>query len=83
MVRKEKRIVTPFNTYSPKVIEHFRHPRNIGAIKNPDGVGRVGNIRCGDVMWCDIKVGKRGGQEIIQNIKVRTMGCVAAISTSS
>ncbi len=70
--------------YSKKVLETFRFPKNIGEIKNPDGLGKVGNPTCGDVMWVYIKVNKnKKGQEIIKDIKVKTFGCVAAISTSS
>ena len=70
--------------YTKKVIEHFKSPKNLGKIKNPDGVGKVGNILCGDVMWLYIKVGKdRKKREIIKDIKFETFGCVAAISTSS
>lgn len=70
--------------YTKKVIETFRHPHNYGKIKSPDGVGKVGNIVCGDVMWLYIKVGKnKSGEEIIKDIKFETFGCVAAIATSS
>ena len=70
--------------YSKKVLETFRNPKNIGEIKNPDGVGKVGNEKCGDIMWVYIKVSKnKQGHEIIKDIKVKTFGCVAAISTSS
>lgn len=70
--------------YSKKVLEHFRNPHNYGKIKNPDGIGRVGNIVCGDTMWLYIKVGKnKKGREIIKDIKFETFGCVAALATSS
>src|SRR4030042_2767514 len=70
--------------YTKKVIEHFSNPHNYGKIKNPDGVGKVGNPRCGDVMHLYIKVGKnKKGEEIITDIKFETFGCVAAIATSS
>ena len=70
--------------YSDKVIELFRHPKNIGEIKDADAVGQIGNPICGDLMWVYIKVGKnKKGQEIIKDIKVKTFGCVAAIATSS
>lgn len=65
--------------YSKKVIEHFQNPHNYGKIKNPDGIGEVGNIVCGDVMHLYIKVEK----EKIKDIKFETFGCVAALSTSS
>ncbi|MBW2983921.1 Fe-S cluster assembly scaffold protein NifU [Candidatus Woesearchaeota archaeon] len=70
--------------YSKKVVEHFRNPHNMGEIKNPDGIGKVGNPICGDVMWIYIKVGKnKKGQEIVKDIKFKTFGCAAAIATSS
>ena len=58
----------------------FKNPHNYGGMKNPDGVGKVGNPVCGDVMWLYIKVDKN---QKIKNIKFETFGCVAAISTSS
>jgi len=73
-----------FTLYSKKVLEHFQHPRNYGKMKNPDGVGQAGNIRCGDVMYLYIKVGKRkNGKEYIKDIKFQTYGCLAAIASSS
>lgn len=70
--------------YSKKVIEHFTKPHNQGAMKNADGVGTVGNPKCGDVMRMYIKVNKnKKGEEIIKDIKFETLGCGAAISTSS
>ena len=65
--------------YSEKVMEHFRNPRNVGEIENPDGVGRVGNPVCGDIMELYIKV-KDG---VITDAKFKTFGCGAAIATSS
>ena len=65
--------------YSEKVMEHFRNPRNVGEIENPDGVGKVGNPVCGDIMELHIKVD--GG--IITDAKFKTFGCGAAIATSS
>lgn len=73
-----------YGFYTKKVIEHFKNPHNMGKIKNPDGIGRVGNVYCGDVMCFYIKVGKdKQGREIIKNVKFETYGCVAAIATSS
>ncbi len=70
--------------YTKKVIEYFQKPKNFGRMKNPDGMGKVGNPVCGDVMWLYIKVGKdKKGREIIKDIKFETFGCVAAIATSS
>ncbi len=70
--------------YTEKVLEYFRNPKNMGRMENPDGVGKVGNPICGDVMWIYIKVGKNeNGEEIIEDIKFETFGCGAAIATSS
>lgn len=67
-------------TYSKKTMEHFLHPKNMGEIRGADGVGKVGNPVCGDVMWIYIKVGEKkvGGkkEEIIKDIKFRTLGCL-------
>ena len=65
--------------YSSKVMDHFRNPRNVGEMENPDGVGHVGNPVCGDIMELYIKV-KDG---IITDAKFKTFGCGAAIATSS
>jgi nitrogen fixation NifU-like protein len=69
--------------YSKKVIEHFTRPHNQGVIKNPDGVGIVGNPVCGDLMKIYIKVKKDKKRETIENIKFETLGCASAIATSS
>jgi nitrogen fixation NifU-like protein len=66
--------------YTEKVMEHFSNPRNVGEIENADGVGEVGNAKCGDIMRIYIKV---NDQDIIEDIKFRTFGCGAAIATSS
>jgi nitrogen fixation NifU-like protein len=72
------------SVYTNKVIGHFQSPHNYGKMENPDGIGKVGNIVCGDVMWLYIKVGKNaGGKEIVKDVKFETFGCVAAIATSS
>jgi len=65
--------------YSKKVLELFKNPKNMGEIKNPDAIGIVGNPACGDVMKIYLKIldGK------IKDIKFQTMGCMAAIATSS
>ena len=68
--------------YSKKGMEHFRNPKYLREMKNPDAVGNVGNAICGDVMCVYIKVGKKNGKEIIEDISVQTFGCVAAISAS-
>ena len=77
--------------YTPKVMEAFKNPHNYGKIKNADGIGKVGNLICGDVMWLYIKVddklasakGYGLAREKITDIKFETFGCVAAIATSS
>ncbi|UCG39751.1 MAG: Fe-S cluster assembly scaffold protein NifU [bacterium] len=65
--------------YSEKVMEHFRNPRNVGEIENPDGVGEVGNAACGDIMKIYLKV----EDDIIRDVKFQTFGCGSAIATSS
>jgi nitrogen fixation NifU-like protein len=72
-----------FPLYSPKVMKYFLEPKNIGIIKNPDAVATVGNPRCGDVMKLYLKVGQKKNQPYIKDIKVQTLGCGAAIATSS
>jgi nitrogen fixation NifU-like protein len=70
--------------YSKKVIEHFARPHNQGAMKNPSGVGMVGNPVCGDLMKIYIKVAKnKADKEYIKDIKFETLGCASAIATSS
>jgi len=68
-----------WSLYSEKVMEHFKNPRNVGEIENPDGVGRVGNPVCGDIMELYIKV----NDGIIVDAKFKTFGCGAAIASSS
>jgi len=65
--------------YSKKVLEHFMNPKNVGAIENPDGYGKVGNPVCGDLMEMFIKV----KDDTITEIKFKTFGCGSAIATSS
>lgn len=65
--------------YSEKVMDHFSNPRNVGEIENADGVGQVGNAKCGDIMKMYIKV----EGDIIVDAKFKTFGCGAAIATSS
>lgn len=69
--------------YSKKVMEHFKDPKNMGEMKDADGIGKVGNPVCGDVMYVYIKVEKKNNKEYIKDIKFQTMGCIAAIATSS
>jgi len=69
--------------YSEKVMDHFLHPRNMGELPEASGVATVGNKICGDVMKMFLKIGKKEGQEIIEDVKFQTLGCGAAIATSS
>ena len=66
--------------YSEKVMDHFNHPRNMGEIENPSGVGTVGNAKCGDIMRIYLDVDEAG---VIQDVKFKTFGCGAAVATSS
>ena len=65
--------------YSEKVMDHFANPRNVGEIENADGIGEVGNSKCGDIMKMYIKV----DNDIITDVKFKTFGCGAAVATSS
>jgi nitrogen fixation protein NifU and related proteins len=67
--------------YSETLLDHFKKPRNQGAIKDADAIGEVGNIKCGDIMKIYIKVDK--DKEVIKDIKFETLGCAAAIAASS
>ena len=70
--------------YTKKVMDVFMHPKNMGEIENPDAIGKVGNSSCGDLMWMFLRIeNDKKGREIIKDVKVKTFGCVAAISTSS
>ncbi len=65
--------------YSEKVMDHFANPRNVGEIDNADGIGEVGNAKCGDIMKMYIKV----DSGVISDVKFKTFGCGAAVATSS
>ena len=65
--------------YSEKVMDHFMHPRNVGVIENADGVGEVGNAKCGDIMKIYLKI----DNNIITDVKFETFGCGSAIASSS
>jgi len=65
--------------YSPLVMEHFTNPRNVGEIENADGIGEVGNAKCGDIMKIYLKI----ENDIITDVKFKTFGCASAIATSS
>ena len=66
--------------YTEKVLDHFEHPRNVGALGDANGVGTVGNAKCGDIMQMFLKVNDDG---IIEDVGFKTFGCGAAIATSS
>ena len=65
--------------YSEKVMDHFRNPRNVGTIENADGVGQVGNAKCGDIMRMYLKI----DDDVITDVKFETFGCGSAIASSS
>ena len=65
--------------YSEKVMEHFANPRNVGEIQDADGIGEVGNSKCGDIMKMYLKI----KDDVIVDVKFKTFGCGAAIATSS
>lgn len=67
--------------YSEKVMDHFLHPRNVGSIENADGVGEVGNAKCGDIMKIFLKIDK--DTQVITDVKFETFGCGSAIASSS
>ena len=66
--------------YSEKVKDHFEHPRNVGEIENPSGVGTVGNPKCGDIMRIYFDIDEN---QVIRDVKFKTFGCGAAVATSS
>ncbi len=65
--------------YSEKVMDHFRNPRNVGVIEDADGVGEVGNAKCGDIMKIYLKI----DDDVITDVKFETFGCGSAIASSS
>lgn len=66
--------------YTEKVMDHFEHPRNVGEIENPSGMGTVGNAKCGDIMRIYLDIDEN---QIIRDVKFKTFGCGAAVATSS
>jgi len=66
--------------YSEKVMEHFAAPHNVGVLEDANGIGEVGNAKCGDIMKMYLKI---NDQEIIEDVKFQTFGCASAIATSS
>lgn len=65
--------------YSEKVMDHFKNPRNVGSMENADGIGEVGNAKCGDIMKIYLKI----DDDIISDVKFETFGCGSAIASSS
>ena len=65
--------------YSEKVMDHFRNPRNVGVIEDANGIGEVGNAKCGDIMKMYLKI----EDDVIQDVKFETFGCGSAIASSS
>lgn len=68
--------------YSKELMKHFKNPKYVKDIKNPDGIGKVGNIKCGDIMHLKIKVEGNKGKEKIKDIGFQTFGCPAAVASS-
>lgn len=66
--------------YTAKVMDHFEHPRNVGEIENPSGMGTVGNPKCGDIMRIYLDI---DDNQVIRDVKFKTFGCGAAVATSS
>jgi len=66
--------------YTEQVMDHFKNPRNVGEIENADGVGEVGNAKCGDIMKIYLKI---NDEDIIEDVKFLTFGCGSAIASSS
>lgn len=70
--------------YSKEIIKHFKDPKNMGKIKNVDGLGRAGNPLCGDIMEFSLKIGRnKKREEVIEDIKFETLGCAVAIANAS
>lgn len=70
--------------YSKQIMEHFQRPRNVGKMVDYDGLGKAGNLICGDILWLYIKVGRdKRGKEIIKKASFATFGCTIAIANSS
>ncbi len=65
--------------YSEKVMDHFRNPRNVGVIEDADGIGEVGNVKCGDIMKIYLKI----EDDTVKDVKFETFGCGSAIASSS
>lgn len=68
--------------YSKKILDHFMKPKNLGEIKDANGIGDTQNLRCGDIMKIYIKVEKKGEKEVIKDAKFQTLGCGYAVTIS-
>ena len=66
--------------YTAKVMDHFEHPRNVGEMENPSGMGTVGNPKCGDIMRIYLDIDEN---QVIRDVKFKTFGCGAAVATRS
>lgn len=70
--------------YSQKIIQHFKKPKNVGKIKNPDGIGEAGNLLCGDLMKIYLKIERnKKGEDFVKEAKFETLGCIVAIANTS
>lgn len=69
--------------YTPKTLKYFKNPKYFGSLKNPNAIGKAGNVLCGDFMVLYLKIKKKNNKEIIDDIRFETYGCLAAIATSS
>lgn len=73
-----------FAPYSKEIIKNFKNPKNMGRIKDANGIGKAGNLICGDIMVLYLKIGEnKKGEKIIKDIKFETFGCIVAISNTS
>ena len=68
--------------YSKKIIEHFLHPKNLGKIKNANGIGDTQNLKCGDIMKVYLRVEKQGKKHVVKDAKFETLGCGHAVAIS-
>ncbi|MEM5766574.1 MAG: iron-sulfur cluster assembly scaffold protein [Candidatus Aenigmatarchaeota archaeon] len=69
--------------YSKQIVEHFKRPRNMGRIENPDALGEAGNLVCGDVMRLYLNIGEKDGKKVIKDVRFETFGCIIAIANCS
>jgi nitrogen fixation NifU-like protein len=69
--------------YSKEIMKHFKNPQNVGKMKSPSAIGKVGNLRCGDIMYLYLRIEREKGKEIIKEVKFETFGCTVAIANTS